>query len=55
VEAGGVEAGGLGILGATRMVPEQLGDTIQKIKKLTSNPFGVNLLLTHQKRETIKI
>src|SRR5215212_1059491 len=38
-------AGGLGILGAARMSPEQTRDAIGKIKKLTSNPFGVNLLL----------
>jgi nitronate monooxygenase len=38
-------AGGLGILGAARMSPEQTVDAIRKVKKLTSNPFGVNLLL----------
>src|ERR671932_309807 len=38
-------AGGLGILGAARMSSEQTRDAIGKIKKLTSNPFGVNLLL----------
>src|ERR1051325_3724266 len=38
-------AGGLGILGAARMTSEQTIDAIGKIKKLTSNPFGVNLLL----------
>jgi nitronate monooxygenase len=38
-------AGGLGILGAARMTIEQTRDAIGKIKKLTSNPFGVNLLL----------
>ncbi len=38
-------AGGLGILGAARMTPEQTRDAIRTIKKLTSNPFGVNLLL----------
>ena len=38
-------AGGLGILGAARMTTEQTSDAIDKIRKLTSNPFGVNLLL----------
>jgi nitronate monooxygenase len=38
-------AGGLGILGAARMSPEQTRDAISKIKKLTNNSFGVNLLL----------
>ena len=42
-------AGGLGILGASRIVPEQLGGIIQKIKKLTTKPFGVNLLLAPEK------
>lgn len=36
-------AGGLGILGATRMNPDQLLTTIKKIKKNTIKPFGVNL------------
>jgi nitronate monooxygenase len=36
-------AGGLGILGATRMTPDQLVTTIKKIKKNTVKPFGVNL------------
>ncbi|HEU4443610.1 MAG TPA: nitronate monooxygenase, partial [Nitrososphaeraceae archaeon] len=38
-------SGGLGILGATRMTPEQLGDAIRQVTKLTNNSFGVNLLL----------
>jgi nitronate monooxygenase len=38
-------AGGLGILGAAHMTPEQTRDAIGNLKKLTSNPFGVNLLL----------
>jgi nitronate monooxygenase len=44
-------AGGLGILGASRIMPEQLGDIIQKIKKLTTKPFGVNLLLAPPEKE----
>jgi nitronate monooxygenase len=44
-------AGGLGILGASRIMPEQLGDTIRKIKRLTTNPFGVNLLLAPAEKE----
>ncbi len=38
-------AGGLGIVGATRLTPDQLLDMILKIKKLTARPYGVNLLL----------
>ena len=36
-------AGGLGILGATRMTADQLLTTIKKIKKITIKPYGVNL------------
>ena len=36
-------AGGLGILGAARMNPDQLLATIKKIKEKTVKPFGVNL------------
>jgi nitronate monooxygenase len=38
-------AGGVGILGASRLTPQQLKDAINKIKSLTNRPFGVNLLL----------
>ena len=37
--------GGLGILAASRLTPEQLREAIHKIKSLTNCPFGVNLLL----------
>jgi len=38
------EAGGLGILGAAAMKPEAVRNAIREIKKLTSKPFGVNLI-----------
>lgn len=38
-------AGGLGILTATMVPPEILKERIQKIRTLTKNPFGVNLIL----------
>jgi nitronate monooxygenase len=38
-------AGGLGILGASRLTTQQLKDAIHKIKSLTDYPFGVNLVL----------
>jgi nitronate monooxygenase len=38
-------AGGLGILGASRLTTQQLKDAINKIKSLTDRPFGVNLVL----------
>jgi nitronate monooxygenase len=38
-------AGGLGILAASRLTPTQLKEAILKIKSKTQNPFGVNILL----------
>jgi enoyl-[acyl-carrier protein] reductase II len=39
------EAGGLGVIGAAMMTPEQLREQIQKVRSLTDKPFGVDLLL----------
>lgn len=36
-------AGGLGVLGAGSMYPEVLREHIQKCKRATSKPFGVNV------------
>ena len=48
-------AGGLGILGAGRMLPNQILDAIHKIKKLTNRTYGVNLLLAPpEKKEADK-
>jgi nitronate monooxygenase len=44
-------AGGLGILGATRMTPEKLLDAVRKIKMITTKPYGVNLWLGPQGRK----
>jgi nitronate monooxygenase len=38
-------AGGLGILAASRLTPTQLKEAILKIKSKTQNPFGFNILL----------
>jgi nitronate monooxygenase len=38
-------AGGLGILAASRLTPEQLMESIKRIKSLTTRPFGINILL----------
>lgn len=38
-------AGGLGIIGAGHMPPDALRAEIQKVKKWTNNPFGVNIML----------
>lgn len=40
-------AGGLGIIGAGSMYPEVLKEHIQKCKKATNKPFGVNLPLLY--------
>jgi nitronate monooxygenase len=37
--------GALGILGASRLTPEQTRDQIRRIKTLTNQPFGVNLVI----------
>ncbi len=39
------EAGGLGVLGAAFWSPGQLRDEVQRVRSLTSRPFGVDLLL----------
>ena len=36
------EAGGLGVIGAIYMSPDELDAEIRKVKKLTSKPFGVD-------------
>jgi enoyl-[acyl-carrier protein] reductase II len=40
-------AGGLGLIGAGSMYPDQLRENIQKCKAATSKPFGVNLPLLY--------
>lgn len=44
-------AGGLGIIGAGSMTPELLREHIQKCKKATDKPFGVNLPLIYSRIE----
>jgi nitronate monooxygenase len=44
-------AGGLGVLGATRMTPKKLLDAVRKIKMITTKPYGVNLWLGPQVRK----
>ncbi|MGH7375649.1 MAG: nitronate monooxygenase, partial [Candidatus Rokuibacteriota bacterium] len=38
-------AGGLGVLGATRQSPEEVGREAAAIRAATTRPFGLNLLL----------
>lgn len=46
-------AGGLGLLGAGSMHPDVLTDHIEKCKKATSKPFGVNVPLMYPQVEEI--
>ena len=39
------EAGGLGIIGATLIPPDELRRRIKRVRELTKKPFGVNFLL----------
>lgn len=46
-------AGGLGLIGAGSMHPEVLREHIQKCKKATDKPFGVNVPLMYPEIDTI--
>jgi len=46
-------AGGLGLIGAGSMYPEVLREHIQKCKKATNKPFGVNVPMLYPKIEEI--
>jgi len=46
-------AGGLGLIGAGSMYPEVLGEHIQKCKKATDKPFGVNVPMLYPNIEEI--
>jgi len=46
-------AGGLGLIGAGSMYPNVLREHIQKCKKATSNPFGVNVPMLYPNVEEI--
>ena len=46
-------AGGLGLIGAGSMYPEVLREHIQKCKKATAEPFGVNVPLLYPNIEEI--
>jgi len=41
-------AGGLGILGAAHLAPDEVRRRIREVRRRTSRPFGVNLLLHEQ-------
>ena len=46
-------AGGLGLLGSGSMHPDVLAEHIEKCKKATSKPFGVNVPLMYPQVEEI--
>jgi len=46
-------AGGLGLIGAGSMYPEVLREHIQKCKKATDKPFGVNVQMLYPNIEEI--
>ncbi|MBW1887519.1 MAG: nitronate monooxygenase [Deltaproteobacteria bacterium] len=46
-------AGGLGILGASIMQPEELRENIRGIKSLTQKPFGVNFITENPELEQL--
>ncbi|MCZ6527592.1 MAG: nitronate monooxygenase, partial [Candidatus Dadabacteria bacterium] len=48
-------SGGLGMISGTHMPPNFLRDTIDSLKKLTSQPFGVNFLMPFLDRDSVKI
>ena len=47
-------AGGLGILGAASMTPDDLRENIKQVRELTDKPFGVNFLPYHPQAEEVQ-
>ncbi len=45
--------GGLGLIGAGSMYPETLREHIQKCKKATNKPFGVNIPLLYARADDL--
>ena len=48
-------AGGLGIFATARCTVEEMRESIRQIKKLTNNPFGVNVILRPGSEEKVKV
>ena len=44
------EAGGLGVIPATDLMPEQIIDFARQVKALTQRPFAINLTVPDDKR-----
>ncbi|MEO8450310.1 MAG: nitronate monooxygenase [Gemmatimonadota bacterium] len=49
------EAGGLGLLAASWLTPDQLRSSIRRTRTLTSRPFGVNLVLAWPQEDRLRI
>jgi nitronate monooxygenase len=49
------EAGGLGLLAASWTTPDQLRSAIERIRRLTDRPFGINLILEFDQRERVEL
>ncbi len=47
-------SGGLGMISGTHMSPNYLSDTIDNLKKLTSQPFGINFLMPFLDKDCVK-
>ena len=47
-------AGGLGVLGCSGRSAGEVGDLVRRIRELTDHPFGLNLLLFMDERETLQ-
>lgn len=45
-------SGGLGMIGAGYMTPDQIREQIREIKQFTSNPFGINLFVPNEFKVT---
>lgn len=48
-------AGALGMISGTHMSPDYISDAIDNLKKLTSQPFGINFLMPFLDIECVKI
>ena len=48
-------AGGLGIIGSIFREPDELRDVINKVRELTSRPFGVNHVISQMDPATIEV
>ena len=48
-------AGGLGVFATARCTIDEMRDSIRQIKKLTNNPFGVNVILRPGSEEKVKV